>query len=119
MAGIDDAIVIGRPVDVVFDYVADQSNEPQYNSQMVRAEKITAGPVGPAEPNGEALTCEKILATSRWVWGRLGTLAPISGSYGAWRAGSLPGVKIIKGCPDLGLAGSLAHGGRGPLNVPC
>jgi hypothetical protein len=24
------AIVIGRPVDVVFDYVADQSNEPQY-----------------------------------------------------------------------------------------
>jgi hypothetical protein len=30
----------------VFDYVADQSNEPQYNPQMVRAQKITAGPVG-------------------------------------------------------------------------
>jgi hypothetical protein len=33
-------------VDVVFDYVADQSNEPQCNPQMVRAEKITPGPVG-------------------------------------------------------------------------
>jgi hypothetical protein len=32
--------------DVVFDYVADQSHEPQYNPQMVRAEKITPGPVG-------------------------------------------------------------------------
>ena len=46
MARIEGAIVIGRPVDVVFDYVADQSNEPQYNPQMVRAEKITPGPVG-------------------------------------------------------------------------
>ena len=46
MARIQGEIVIGRPVDVVFDYVADQSNEPQYNPRMVRAEKITAGPVG-------------------------------------------------------------------------
>jgi uncharacterized protein YndB with AHSA1/START domain len=46
MARINGEIVIDRPVDVVFDYVADQSNEPQYNPQMVRAVKITAGPVG-------------------------------------------------------------------------
>jgi hypothetical protein len=46
MARIEGEILIDRPVDVVFDYVADQSNEPQYNPQMVRAEKITAGPVG-------------------------------------------------------------------------
>jgi Polyketide cyclase / dehydrase and lipid transport len=46
MARIEGAIVIGRPVDVVFDYVADQGNEPQYNSRMVRAEQITPGPVG-------------------------------------------------------------------------
>jgi hypothetical protein len=46
MAKIEGEIVIGRPVDVVFDYVADQSNEPQYNPRMVRAEKITPGPVG-------------------------------------------------------------------------
>jgi Polyketide cyclase / dehydrase and lipid transport len=46
MARIEGEIIIGRPVDVVFDYVADQSNEPRYNPQMVRAEKITTGPVG-------------------------------------------------------------------------
>jgi uncharacterized protein YndB with AHSA1/START domain len=46
MARIDGEIVIDRPVEVVFDYVADQSNEPQYNPQMVRAEKVTTGPVG-------------------------------------------------------------------------
>ena len=46
MARIEGEIVIDRPVDVVFDYVADQSNEPQYNPRMVRAQKITAGPVG-------------------------------------------------------------------------
>ena len=46
MTRIDGEIVIGRPVDVVFDYVADQRNEPEYNPHMVRAEKITAGPVG-------------------------------------------------------------------------
>lgn len=45
MARIEGEIVIGRPVDVVFDYVADQSNESQYNPQMVRADKITPGPV--------------------------------------------------------------------------
>jgi hypothetical protein len=45
MARIEGEIVIGRPVDVVFDYVADQSNEPRYNPHMVRADKITPGPV--------------------------------------------------------------------------
>jgi Polyketide cyclase / dehydrase and lipid transport len=46
MSGIAGEIIIARPVDVVFDYLADQSNEPQYNPRMVRAEKITPGPVG-------------------------------------------------------------------------
>jgi hypothetical protein len=46
MARIEGEIVIDRPIDVVFDYVVDQSNEPHYNPRMVRAEKITAGPVG-------------------------------------------------------------------------
>jgi uncharacterized protein YndB with AHSA1/START domain len=46
VAKIEGEITIARPVDLVFDYVADQSNEPQYNPRMVRAEKITAGPVG-------------------------------------------------------------------------
>jgi len=45
MARIEGDIVVGRPVEAVFDYVADQSNEPQYNPRMARAEKITPGPV--------------------------------------------------------------------------
>jgi hypothetical protein len=31
MARMEGEILIGQPVDVVFDYIADQSNEPQYN----------------------------------------------------------------------------------------
>ena len=46
MAKIEGQITIGRPVEVVFDYVADQTHEPQYNPAMVRAEKETAGPIG-------------------------------------------------------------------------
>ncbi|MGH8827347.1 MAG: SRPBCC family protein [Jiangellaceae bacterium] len=46
MARVEGEITISRPVDLVFDYVADQTNEPQYNSSMVRAEKVTAGPIG-------------------------------------------------------------------------
>jgi hypothetical protein len=45
MVRIEGEIVIGRPVEVVFDYAADPGNEPQYNPHMVRAEKITPGPV--------------------------------------------------------------------------
>lgn len=44
MARIEGEIRIGRPVEVVFDHVADQTNEPLYNPHMVRAEKITPGP---------------------------------------------------------------------------
>jgi hypothetical protein len=32
------------------------------------------------ESNYEPLTCERILGTSRWVWGRLTALAPTCGS---------------------------------------
>jgi hypothetical protein len=44
--GIQGDITIGRPVDVVFDYVADQTNEPRYNPQMIRAQKLGAAPIG-------------------------------------------------------------------------
>jgi uncharacterized protein YndB with AHSA1/START domain len=39
-------IVIDRPVDEVFDFVADERNEPRYNRRMLTAEKTTPGPVG-------------------------------------------------------------------------
>jgi hypothetical protein len=45
MAWVHGQIVIRRPATEVFDYVADQSNEPEYNPRMAWAEKITDGPV--------------------------------------------------------------------------
>jgi uncharacterized protein YndB with AHSA1/START domain len=39
-------IVIERPIEDVFDFVADERNEPRYNPQMTRAEKLTDGPIG-------------------------------------------------------------------------
>jgi uncharacterized protein YndB with AHSA1/START domain len=46
MSSINGEIVIGAPADVVFDFVADQRNEPAYNPRMVRSTKVTLGPVG-------------------------------------------------------------------------
>jgi hypothetical protein len=46
MSGIQGEVTITRPIEVVFDFVADQTNEPRCNPSMVRAEKVTAGPIG-------------------------------------------------------------------------
>ena len=46
MVNIEGEIVISRPVEEVFDFVADERNEPRYNTQMRRAEKISEGPIG-------------------------------------------------------------------------
>ncbi len=46
MIHIKGDIVIDRPVEDVFDYVADERNEPKYNAQMRLAEKISDGPIG-------------------------------------------------------------------------
>lgn len=46
MAHVEGQIIIHRPVDEVFDFVADERNEPRYNPQMRRAEQISAGPIG-------------------------------------------------------------------------
>jgi len=43
---IEGEIDIDRPVEEVFDLVADERNEPRYNPRMRRAEKITEGPIG-------------------------------------------------------------------------
>ncbi|MGZ4482413.1 MAG: SRPBCC family protein [Gaiellales bacterium] len=44
---IEGDIVIHRPIEEVFDFVADECNEPRYNPRMLRVEKISAGPIGP------------------------------------------------------------------------
>jgi uncharacterized protein YndB with AHSA1/START domain len=46
MFKIEDEIVIRRPVEEVFDFVADERNEPRYNPNMHVSEKITDGPIG-------------------------------------------------------------------------
>jgi uncharacterized protein YndB with AHSA1/START domain len=46
MVRIEGEIVINRPVEDVFDFVADERNEPRYNPQMRRAEQISDGPIG-------------------------------------------------------------------------
>ncbi len=46
MKKIEGETVIGCPPDVVFDFVADERNEPKFNPRMVRAELISEGPIG-------------------------------------------------------------------------
>jgi carbon monoxide dehydrogenase subunit G len=46
MVRVEGEILIHRPVEEVFDFVADERNEPRYNARMRRAEKITEGPIG-------------------------------------------------------------------------
>ena len=46
MARIIGEIVIDRPIEEVFDFVADGCNEPKYNPDMVQSVKVTTGPIG-------------------------------------------------------------------------
>jgi hypothetical protein len=46
VAKITGEMLIERPIDVVFDFVADDRNEPLYNSALLHSDKVTAGPVG-------------------------------------------------------------------------
>lgn len=46
MTHITGEVTINAPVDEVFDLVADERNEPRYNPRIVRADKVSEGPVG-------------------------------------------------------------------------
>ena len=46
MTTITGSILIRRPIEQVFDFVADERNEPVYNPQMRSVEKTTPGPIG-------------------------------------------------------------------------
>lgn len=45
-AAVTGSIEIDRPVEEVFDLVADQRYEPLYNPDMTSSEKLTDGPIG-------------------------------------------------------------------------
>jgi hypothetical protein len=46
MAHIEGDVLIACTPETVFDFVADERNEPTYNSDMVHVEKLTPGPIG-------------------------------------------------------------------------
>jgi uncharacterized protein YndB with AHSA1/START domain len=45
MVEVQGEVVIDRPPEDVFDFVADEENEPRYNPQMRLAKKVTEGPI--------------------------------------------------------------------------
>jgi carbon monoxide dehydrogenase subunit G len=45
MVRIQGSTSIARPIEDVFDFIADERNEPKYNPRMTRVEKVTPGPV--------------------------------------------------------------------------
>ncbi|TLF78397.1 SRPBCC family protein [Nocardia cyriacigeorgica] len=46
MIEVSDSVLIDRPVDVVFDYVADQTNAPAWQDGLVEVRRTTDGPIG-------------------------------------------------------------------------
>ena len=46
MPHIEGEIVINRPVEEVFAFVADERNEPRYNPRMLSVQQTSSGPVG-------------------------------------------------------------------------
>lgn len=45
MAQIEGEIIIDRPMEAVFDFVANECNEPLYNVEMLSVEQVSDGPV--------------------------------------------------------------------------
>jgi Polyketide cyclase / dehydrase and lipid transport len=66
---IEGDIFIKRPVEEVFDFCADEHNEPRYNPRMTRAEQTSSGPIGlGSQFRAEMKTMERIVAmTIEWT----------------------------------------------------
>ncbi len=55
-AQVEGGIVIRRPVEEVFDYVADERHEPNFNSRMSRVELLSPEPIGVGSRFGVEMT---------------------------------------------------------------
>jgi uncharacterized protein YndB with AHSA1/START domain len=55
-ARVEGEIVIRRPVEEVFDYVADERHEPNFNTRMSRVELLTPEPIGLGSRFGVEMT---------------------------------------------------------------
>jgi hypothetical protein len=53
---VEGEIVIRRPVEEVFDYIADERHEPNFNRRMSRVELLTAVPIGAGSRFGIEMT---------------------------------------------------------------
>ena len=56
MALVEGEIVIRRPVEEVFDYLADERNEPSFNPRMSRVQLLTPEPIGLGSRFGVEMT---------------------------------------------------------------
>ena len=65
MAHIQGEVFIRRPVEEVFDFVADERNEPTYNPNMVGSELITKGPIGVGTRFRATIRSGR---SDRWAW---------------------------------------------------
>lgn len=46
MARIRGEVAVEAPLEAVFDFVADERNEPKYNPRIAHVEKVSRGPIG-------------------------------------------------------------------------
>ena len=46
MVHMEGEVVVNRPLEMMFDFVADARNEPRYNRHILHAEKTSSGPIG-------------------------------------------------------------------------
>ena len=111
MSHVTGSIVIDRPVEEVFDAVADQTNEPHYNPSMTASRRVTAGPtdVGThflATILSRGKPMEVDIEVTRYVRPRvLGTCSVMAGSRAV---GAPTRTSGIRHQGDLGLGGNRA-----------
>lgn len=46
MINVEDSVIINRPVEEVFAFVADQTNAPQWQDGLLEVRRVTDGPIG-------------------------------------------------------------------------
>jgi hypothetical protein len=66
---IEGDIIINRPMEEVFDFCADERNEPRYNPRMTHAVQTSSGPIGVgSEFEAEMRTMgRKVAMTIKWT----------------------------------------------------
>jgi hypothetical protein len=106
MARVEGDIMISRPVEEVFDFVADERNEPRYSPRMVHAEQLSAGPIGAGT---------RFRAELKARWGRSMPMTVEFIEFERPRRLTSNGrdARSTTGASDLGRAQALAGGQRG------